>query len=236
MGPTAIVDMYNRVEIIGGITFRQKSLDSTAANKEKVSIDSYFLAMTTNDDNEEEWVYETGRAEYFFSHIAPTPPTSPTTTTQFIKAMWPEVPKPKRTTRSNLPIILPNVYKTDASYPSLNYMSTVWSCALVVPTTICVCVLDNLHDVPTNITAHDVSNTRLRYYRQRNMTHAPSADYKSATSKAAWNKLMELTTVQKNKHQSWLDHGRHAWSSTRTVGRAEETVGQINGTLPSPSP
>ncbi len=188
LGPTATVDIYNRA-VIGGICFRQRSLDCTVALVEKQSTDSYFLAMTTQDDADEHWVYETGRAEYFFLHSAPSAPGTPTTSTPFIKATWPEVPKPNRTTRTNLPIILPGVNKTDASYPLLQYMSTVWPCALVVPSTVCVGLLDNLHDVPTNITANGATDSSLRYYRQRSMNHAPSAGYKSASSTASGKSL-----------------------------------------------
>ena len=81
--------------------------------------------MTTHGDDDEHWVFETGRAELFFMHAAPTAPHTPTITTPFIKAVLPEVPKPNRTTRTNLPIILPNVLKTDASYPLLQYITSV---------------------------------------------------------------------------------------------------------------
>ena len=206
LGPSSVVDIYNRA-IIGGIHFRQQRMDCNAALKEKHSIDSYFLAMTTHGDDDEHWVFETGRAELFFMHTAPTAPHSPTITTPFIKAVWPEVPKPNRTTRTNLPIILPNVLKTDASYPLLQYITSVWPCTLVVPTTICVGSLDNLHDVPTNITANGATATSLRYYRLRNMNNTPSVVYNSAASKVEWDKLAQLTAEHETKRQEWATNG-----------------------------
>ena len=216
LGPTSIVDIYKRA-IIGGIPFRQQTMDCTAALKEKQSIDSYFLAMTTHGDDDEHWVFETGRALMFFMHTAPTAPHAPTITSPFVHAVWPEVPKPNRTTKTNLPIILPNVFKTDASYPLLQICTSVWPCALVVPTTICVGSLDNLHDVPTNITANGATATSLRYYRQRNMNYTPSVVYNSAASKAGWDELAQLTVVHETKRQEWATNGRRGLPPSRSA-------------------
>ena len=77
--------------------------------------------------------------------------------------------------------------------------------------------LDNLHDVPTNITANGATATSLRYYRQRNMNYTPSVIYNSAASKVEWDKLAQLTAVHETKRQEWATNGRHglppSWSA-----------------------
>jgi hypothetical protein len=77
--------------------------------------------------------------------------------------------------------------------------------------------LDNLHDVPTNITANGATDTSLRYYKQRNTSLAPSAVYNSASNKAEWDELERLKELHKIKHNTWATTGRRGMAPPKSA-------------------
>lgn len=162
LGPKRSVTKYSRATI-EGVIFREKRLD-----RDKKTQGSFFVARYHDqvDDVASPVRYEVGQALGFYTHEYPDFGETICHDVQYyVHAQWPVVPSPSRTSRSNMPMIVEGRFYKDEDYGG--HLNALWRAKDVQPMHVCIATLDNLHDVPRNVEAVRVTNTALRYYKQR---------------------------------------------------------------------